>query len=285
MGQEWIKGKMETMLWKHLTEFQSTTFLVGGDNGCGKTRSMELLSEVLTQPCFPEAVKIINCAPFRAEPSHSVSQQIRDIIVKQLQICPDSLIILDDAQLITSKTWQLLRDVLKPSIKHIYINENDRLKTIPKNRMILGLVTDFGQSIATTREITTPQALDDLFRQEVRRLWGEDPDLLEFFKYELPFQYLSHTEMKQLVQQYVSEEVAKIPSKWFRVKIEDSVLDEIVKDVEYAFPDQCGRGVTKWLDQYLKPPLLTFVKKASRSFATIEIHEYSNGLFKFRFAK
>jgi hypothetical protein len=198
-------------------------------------------------------------------------------------------VVIDDAQYLNGATLQVLQRFLDRSVRDVtpslvlssfrssVLRDNSSSTTPPtppspvddtwsrvrKNRLLIGLITDFPHE-GSTSDVGDFTKLMHSLLESTREIWGEwDQRLAHLIDVTLPFRFLTSSALKHLVSDYTIR--TRLPQLHREVGLYNDVdmhftgeaLTIIVDSINTMFPNENGRGVTKWVDQQVVPMLRT----------------------------
>src|SRR5688500_11966336 len=105
-------------------------------------------------------------------------ESLFDAIVKQLEKCPRSLIVIDDVEYVHSSTLLVLQQFMDDTVPHVV--KKNGVKVF-KNQAFLGLISDFGREGRTIG--MDFQQLEKLVIEHTRDLWDLDPKTTQLIQY------------------------------------------------------------------------------------------------------
>jgi len=237
---------------------QLVSFHIAGDNGVGKSYVVQLFSEALFQYENNEGLLVLSGTNYQGAENETLVESHREalfnVIVKQLQKCPRSLIVIDDVEYVHSRTLLVLQQFMDDSVPHVVKKDGTK---VFKNKAFLGLISDFGREGRTSN--MDYKQLEQLVLDQTAQLWDWDPKQTQLIQHTFPFVSLLDKDVENIikynVEKYIPTTHDKFKNLVKKITVSKGALEWMRKSAKETFPYENGRGAKKWVMKILVPKI------------------------------
>jgi len=188
------------------------------------------------------------------------------IIIEQLEKCPDSIIIFDEAHDVHPETLAVFQEFMD---KSEYVVNKHTGKKVLKSKAMIGIVSDYAKEGAM-KNLNTYDELEKFATKYLNEIWGDQYwKFVELLDYKFIFKPLSDDDLKLVLKSEMKIFLTAHDLKNGKLEYDQETENFMVKKANDDYKSQYGRGIYHWVNQKFYVYVRNEIKKKMSTYCFI----------------